>query len=345
MAETKKTEEKKSVAQIIVENFLKDVDEKGTMPWQRPYERYNAFNYFTKTEYRGINRLLLDGGEYMTANQINAYNKAKGEDFRFQKGIRWLPVIFFKREEKPSSRAEVEQKVDNPNWNDKYVGFDGYWTFVQMNDGSVVKRRNVLRYYMVAERQHFKNSKGEMLPSRIETGEVVLTKSEPQAVFDGYLKRSGVKLEYTLGTPCYIPDFDTIQLNKHTKSEESWFSTAFHEAAHSTGHWKRLARVGITHVSDDGKRLRDGDTYAVEECIAEIAAGLLCAETGISVMETSLSAEYQNNLAYVQAWKKRVKDWGKDFIYIVSQADKAFDYIMGERGADEMKPEDLEKEV
>lgn len=27
--------------------------------------------------------------------------------------------------------------------------------------------------------------------------------------------------------------------------------------------------------------------------------------------------------------RKRVKDWGKDFIYIVSQADKAFNMICG----------------
>ena len=34
--------------------------------------------------------------------------------------------------------------------------------------------------------------------------------------------------------------------------------------------------------------------------------------------------------AYVQSWKKRIKDWGKEFIYIVSQADKAFNYICGD---------------
>ena len=70
-------------------------------------------------------------------------------------------------------------------------------------------------------------------------------------------------------------------------------------------------------------------TYAVEECIAEITACLCCAETGISDFETSCSEEYDNSVSYVQAWKKRVKDWGKDFIYIVSQADKAFNMICG----------------
>ena len=79
--------EKKTVSQILIERFLKDVDEKESMPWQRPYKRYNAFNWSTGTPYRGINRIMLDFGEYLTANQLNQYNKEHNEDFRFQKGI------------------------------------------------------------------------------------------------------------------------------------------------------------------------------------------------------------------------------------------------------------------
>ncbi len=325
------TSEKKTVAQIVIENFLKDVDEKGSMPWQRPYRRHNAFNYFTKQEYRGINRLILDGGEYMTANQINEYNKRTGEDFRFQKGIRWLPVVFFKKEQRSCTWEEIEQTVSDPiaNPKDGFVGHDGYWTYWKADSGAYFKKRNVLRYYMVAERQHFKNSKGEMLPSRIETGEVVITQSNPQKVFDDYISRSGVKLEYTYGTPCYIPQIDTVQLNRLTSSEEAWFSTAFHELAHSTGHPFRLNRKILKAFGTED--------YAKEECVAEIAAFLTCVETGITVMETSLSKEYENNLAYVAGWKKRIKNWGKDFVYIVSQADKAYEYIMGENG----KPENL----
>ncbi len=37
------------------------------MPWQKPYTQYNAFNYFTLKAYRGINRLILPFGEYLTA--------------------------------------------------------------------------------------------------------------------------------------------------------------------------------------------------------------------------------------------------------------------------------------
>ena len=315
-------EEKKSVAQIVIDNFLKDVDERGSMPWQRPYERYESFNYFSKKAYRGINRLILPGGEYITRNQINEYNKQHNEDFRFQKGIVWYPVIFFKRDVRAIGKDEFSNEFPDATISDEgFYAHKGGWMYVA-KDGKFAKQRNILRYYLVAERKHFMNSKGEYLPSRIETGEIVITKQEPQAVFDDYVARSGIHVLDTLGTPCYIPDADIVMLNRHTAREDAWFSTAFHEFAHSTGHRTRLNRDGVAKSTGYGTEL-----YAKEECIAEIAASLCCAETGISSVETSGSREYENSIAYVQHWKKIVKDWVKEFIYIVSHAYKAFHLI------------------
>lgn len=327
------TKDKRTAVDVVISKFLKDVEEKETMPWQRPYERYNAFNYFTKQAYRGINRLILPFGEYITKNQINAYNEKHGEDFRFQKGIEWYPVVFFTSQEKEITIEEV-QKVfeDYTEGEEGYIGSEGIWNYY-FHDGKYIKKRNVLRYTDVADRKHFKNSKGEMLPSRIETGEVVLTFEEPKKVIDRYVQESGVKVNTTSDTPCYIPLLDVVELNPYVKDEEAWFSTAFHELAHSTGHKSRLDRKGIHYPKDSGESKKN--LYAVEECIAEITACLLCAECGIYTMETSQSKEYENNLAYVKSWKKRVEDWGKEFVYIVSQADSAFNLIVGiEAGKD-----------
>ena len=322
---------KKSVADIIIERFLKDVDEKGTMPWQRPYERYNAFNYFTCKTYRGINRLLLPFGEYLTKKQINEYNKQHNEDFRFQKGIEWFPVVFFTVQERAVSRDEILDYFTEVDFSKNYyVGTEGVWNYYVI-DGKAIKKRNVLRYFEVAERKHFKNSKGEMLPSKIENKIVVVDKEEPRKVIENYLNRNpNLTVSYDNGdTPCYIPMYDRVELNPYVKSEDSWFSIAFHELAHSTGHYTRLNREGI-HYPKDATKKRKEELYAIEECIAEITACLLCAECGIHDMVTSGSMEYNNSIAYVQTWKKRVQDWGKEFIYIVSQADKAFNYLLGD---------------
>lgn len=314
--------DRKSATQIIIDSFLRDVEEKGSMPWQRPYERYNAFNYFSMQAYRGINRFLLPVGEYMTRNQINKYNETHGEDFRFQKGIKWYPVVFFKKDQRVISDEEMHEHFPSATrGGDEFFGVSGPWAYASIG-GRFVKQRNILRYYSVAERKFFKNSKGEMLPSRIETGEVVITKQEPKRVLDSYLKRSGVKLGETAGTPCYIPALDTVELNPHTRSEEAWYSTAFHECGHSTGAAHRLNRDGVVMAG-----MCDEDTKAREEVIAEVIACLCCAETGINSMETSCSMEYDNNIAYVQAWKKKVQDWGNALVYIISQADKGFNLI------------------
>lgn len=338
MAEEVVEKAKKSVADIIIERFLKDVDETGKMPWQRSYERYNAFNYFSKHPYRGINRLLLPFGEYMTLNQVKKYNLEKGyikkgsdgkwfmtpDAYRLQPDTPWFPVVFFTMKSYPISREEVLSKFPDATF-DKDFCFgrveSGYMYVCR--EGKCFKEKNILRYYNVTERQFFKNEMGEMLPSRIESGELVIEKSNPRKVIDDYVKRSGVNVIYDYsGTPCYVPAFDKVMLNPHVKSEDAWFSIAFHELGHSTGAAHRLNRRGVASTQKDSE-----SDYAVEECIAEICACLCCAETGIDGFVTSETSVYNNSVAYVQVWKERVKNWGKDFIYIVSQADKAFNYI------------------
>lgn len=124
--------------------------------------------------------------------------------------------------------------------------------------------------------------------------------------------------------PCYIPILDKVEINPLSKTEDGYFSTLFHELAHSTGSKKRLNRDGVVK----GGLPKTKSDYAVEECIAEITAHLCCSECNIQSFKTSGTAEYDNNIAYVQHWKQRIEDWGKEFMYIVSQADKAFSYIM-----------------
>lgn len=340
-------EGRKTVADIIIDRFLKDVDEKESMPWQRPYERYNAFNYFTKIPYRGINRLILPFGEYITKNQIQQYNKEKGyliyengkfvgmkpEAYRFVKGIQWIPVVFFKREVKDASLEEFAEeypdRVVDLTDEGRFVGRIGAWSY-RVHKGGLIKDRKILRYYEVADRKFFQNAAGECLPSRIETGEVKITKSRPSDVFNGYIEREGIEVDRNYGgVPCYIPLLDQIKLNPYIKGEENaedkWFSVAFHEAGHSTGAKMRLNREGVAKVDPNNE-----DQYAQEEVIAEICCCLCCAETGIYDFKTSGMDEYDNNIAYVQSWKKRIKNWGSKFVFLVSQADKAFNYICGD---------------
>lgn len=222
----------------------------------------------------------------MTAHQINEYNSANGTNYRFAKGIKWFPVIFFKKDEKKISREELMEKFpDAPDsvTEDKSVGSEDGWNFIVKADGTCVRTRNVLKYYNVADRKFFVDENGNCLPSKIETGEVEITLSDPKKVMQWYIDRSGVRVMDTVKAPSYVPALDIVYLNKHMKSEKEWFSTAFHELGHSTGHPSRLARKFAANV----KSL----DYAKEECVAEICASLCCAECGIYELNTSLSRE------------------------------------------------------
>lgn len=321
--------EKKTAVEIVIENFLKDVDEVGLMPWQCPYKVFYAFNWATMQPYKGINRLILPFGEYLTANQLNEYNKANNEDFRFQKGIKWYQVVYYKRDTKQVSQAEITKLLDSEvelknsiNSPNSFICFYYPWKYYTDENAMLWKEKRVLMYYSVADIKHFKNSKGETLPSRIESGEVSLTYSNANEVIDNYIENQGIFVNTNYnGVSAYVPSLDIIKLNPNHRTQEDWYSTTFHELAHSTGHQLRLNRDSLVNYNKENR--------PVEECIAEIVSGLLCSECGVYTFSTQESKEYTNNLAYVANWKKRILDWGEKFIYIVSQAEKAFNYILG----------------
>ena len=320
-----------TTSEVLINKFLQDVEEKGTFSWQRPYEVMMPFNWLTMKPYRGFNRILLPMGEYLTKNQINQINKDNGWDYRFQKGIKWWSISFFKKDKRLVKEDEILEKFgevpasSGPQIVPMFIGRDMPWTYFRGTDGNFYKQRNILQYYDVCDIKYLRNSKGEPFPSRIASGEIEMILREPREVFDSYINREGIMLDDTHnGVPCYIPKLDVIQLNPRMVSESEYWSTAFHECGHSTGAENRLNREGVA-----GKIVKGSEEYAVEECIAEICAGLCCAECGVYTFETSEHKAYENNLAYVQAYKKRIKEWGSKFIYVASQAEDAFNYIMG----------------
>lgn len=313
-------------AEILINNFLKLAEENELMPWQCPYNMHRSMNYMSMQGYSGFNSLILPPGEYLTRNQINEYNEKNGEDFRFQKGIQWFPISFYKKDVKSLSNSELEELKDKgvtiPQLSEGMETFfkDGFWTYYVENF-KYRKCRVVLQWYKVTERCYLMNSKGEFLPSRFEYNAVEIVQETPQKVIDNYLSREGIKTTTWSGTPVYNLSMDIIKMNVEHNSESEYFCSLFHELAHSTGHKSRLDR----NLSS----IRSLEDSAKEECIAEITASMLCGETGIEEFKTSHSKEFKNSASYFNFYYKKIKDWGKEFIYIVSSAEKAFNYIMG----------------
>lgn len=116
----------------------------------------------------------------------------------------------------------------------------------------------------------------------------------------------------------YSPSRDIINMPKleEMTSSEAYYSTFFHEAAHSTGHASRLNREGVTNNSGFGS-----ESYSFEELVAELTAAFISAQIGMNNMD--------NSAAYLKGWLKPLQSDVNMIFKASTAATKAAQYITG----------------
>lgn len=188
-----------------------------------------------------------------------------------------------------------------------------FWKWFE--DEETGERKPMMRYYNVFEI----NTQCEGMKSNRKAIEV---NNDPignaETIVKGY--QDAPLIAFAPGKAYYKPSSDIIsvpQINDYLKPAE-YYSTLFHEMAHSTGHKKRLNRATITTMAAFGS-----ETYSREELIAEITATFLCDKAGI-IQET-----LDNSAAYIASWKKFLKNDSRAIVTAASQAQKAANYILG----------------
>ena len=84
-----------------------------------------------------------------------------------------------------------------------------------------------------------------------------------EAVAATYLARENIRVGH--GRPAYVPSLDTVRMPTvdEVVSTDEYYSTYFHELAHSTGHPQRLCRFGI-----DANKFESKEAYSKEELVA-----------------------------------------------------------------------------
>jgi antirestriction protein ArdC len=124
----------------------------------------------------------------------------------------------------------------------------------------------------------------------------------------------------------YNPLSDTVTLPPQIafQSPEKYYATCFHELTHSTMHEDRLNRKVTAQVHSWGD-----EAYSKEELVAEMGASFLCGHTGIENMTI------ENSAAYLAGWLKALKNDRTLLIHAAAQAQKASDYIMGNKLGEE----------
>src|SRR5207249_8675092 len=116
----------------------------------------------------------------------------------------------------------------------------------------------------------------------------------------------------------YNRSSDSIHLPpRHAfKDAASYYGTALHEAAHSSGHPSRLNRASLN------ESYRFGDiSYAKEELRAELASVFLAAERGIP-------HDPAQHAAYVGSWIKTLKEDKNEIFRAAHDASAATDFLL-----------------
>lgn len=283
-----------SVYEIVAEKIVAKL-EAGVVPWRQPWGSagFRAPRNVRGTVYRGVNVFLLGSQGYRSPYWLT-FRQAKELGGSVRKGERSTPVVFWKWIEKDetSSTGEV-RKVSVP----------------------------LLRYYNVfnVEQTEGLPAKWYELPSGNEPTFSPIEACEE--IVSGYEDRPAIS--HGGSRAYYAPSLDsvTVPAREAFETPAYYYATLFHELGHSTGHGKRLGRDGITDPIMFGSH-----QYSREELVAEMTAAFLSGRAGID-SEPLL----ENSAAYLASWIRVLRGSPKLAVIAAAQAQKAADWILGER--------------
>lgn len=288
---------KTSVAQIAVDAILDALD-KGVSPWHKPWVCGEPRSYDGRI-YRGINRFLLGLAPFENPVFVT-FKKTKELGGNIKEGEKGLPVFFW-------HVPEPKTVIHNANTGEDEVLADGG------------NQHFFLRYYRVwniAQTEGIPADKiARVTPERHEHEPI----AEAEALWAGYEDKPNTS--FTGSRAFYRPSTDEIVLPPMSAfaDAQEFYSTLFHEAAHSTGHESRLDRKASTMFGTAD--------YGREELVAELASAILCGKCG-------LKRPLANSAAYCENWAKAIRSAPANAVVsAASAAEKAADWIQGVRAA------------
>ena len=258
--------------------------EHGVIPWQKPWiASGSCISYATGKPYSLLNQMLLGkAGEYATFKQIR---QAGG---RVRKGEKAHMVVFW---------AWLEQK-DDETGETKEVPFLRYYNVFHIDQCDGIAARHTKPVPCAANAD--------------QTADNIIA---------GYVAREGVHLNHEAGDRAfYRPSTDSITLPHMAQfaATTEYYSTAFHELTHSTGHSKRLNRL-------DKTAFFGSEAYSKEELVAEIGAAALVNASGLET-----SGSFRNSAAYIQNWLSVLRNDKRFIVSAAGKAEKAVNLILGE---------------
>ena len=311
----------KEVAQKICDRIVEMIDETGVLPWSKPWNRGRDMvkvvdGYVTVTvqprawnrkgeSYKGVNT-YLPVGEYIT------FQQCKKEGGSVKKGARGLPVVywnFIKKTVKNDETGEDEEKT---------IPVLKYYTVFNVRDCDGIKQKHFPEAQTVqVEKSHYEPKPDADL-SLDDTAEAIIA---------GYIDRAGngfkVLRDDVSDRAYYSPAMDYVNVpcrGQYGDNRGEYYSTLFHELAHSTGHETRLNRF-----TGKAKNAAFGSTeYSKEELVAEITAASVLNSVGLESANS-----FRNSAAYVKSWSQKIKADPLCYVSAATKAQAAYEMLLG----------------
>lgn len=291
--------------EVITNRFIEYIEKNGVLPWRKPWmvvePEIAPRNYRSGTPYQGVNIFLTLMSGYSSPYWMT-YKQATEFGGQVRKGERATQIIKYQppNSEKIKAINEDESLTDEQKAEKKMKLHGYYKVFAVFNAEQI----DGIEFPKI-EQPEVKN---EFTP--IERAEQVV-ESMPNCPM----------IQHIQPRAFYSPVKDYVNLPRKElfNSPNDYYSTLFHELAHSTGHASRLGRHEDQRLSAFGS-----NDYSKEELVAELSSSFVMNELGIENTDTET-----NSASYLANWVKHLKSDTKMLLKAMNKAIPATNYIFG----------------
>ena len=294
---------RKDVYQIITDEVIKGLEDKG-LNWFKCWKETGlAINHTTGRAYTRLNQLMLtyyiSALEYKSREFIT-FKKAKELGGQVIKGAKSHIVVY---------------------WLISYYTLDdkGQRKYTKTSTGREDEHKSFTpRYYRVFNLDFVEGLDDKWEENKGIEGTIFEPRENADLIYTNMINKP--TLRHAGDRAFYQPSKHHIQmpLQSSFDDSDSYYKVLFHELVHSTGHEDLLNRKTLVSSSGFGST-----NYSKEELVAEMGCMFLCAVLDLEPKDNKV-----NSQAYINGWVKKLKEQPKMILQASTQSEKAVEYIL-----------------